>query len=159
MGVTARLAKQALARLGGKDVTEIEEIWHGLTPPYVEFFAWLEGRAGRPVSAALAPFRPVMLAQALDEAEFSKLDPADYAAEWKWDGIRVQAVSEKGVRKLYSRTGDDVSGAFPDILEHLHFEGAIDGELLVAARRRGASPSRRSATCSSASTARPSPPS
>ena len=102
MGVTARLAKQALARLGGKDVTEIEEIWHGLTPPYVEFFAWLEGRAGRPVSAALAPFRPVMLAQALDEAEFSKLDAADYAAEWKWDGIRVQAVSEKGVRKLYS---------------------------------------------------------
>ena len=137
MGVTARLAKQALARLGGKDVTEIEEIWHGLTPPYVEFFAWLEGRAGRPVSAALAPFRPVMLAQALDEAEFSKLDPADYAAEWKWDGIRVQAVSEKGVRKLYSRTGDDVSGAFPDILEHLHFEGAIDGELLVAREEEG----------------------
>ena len=132
VGVTARLAKQALARFGGKEVTEIEEIWHGLKPPYVELFAWLEGSGERPVSAALAPFRPVMLAQALEEAEFAKLDPKDYAAEWKWDGIRVQAVAEKGVRKLYSRTGDDISGAFPDILEQLDFEGAIDGELLVA---------------------------
>ena len=49
------------------DVIEIEEIWHGLHPPYADFFAWLEGRAERPVSASLAPFRPVMLAQALDE--------------------------------------------------------------------------------------------
>ena len=132
VGVTARLAKQALAHLGGKEVIEIEEVWHGLSPPYVELFAWLEGRAERPVSAALAPFRPVMLAHALDEAEFEKLDPADYAAEWKWDGIRVQAVGEAGVQKLYSRTGDDISRAFPDILDHLGFEGAIDGELLVA---------------------------
>jgi DNA ligase-1 len=73
-----------------------------------------------------------MLAQALDEAELPKLDPHEYAAEWKWDGVRVQATSECGVRKLYSRTGDDISGAFPDILDHLSFEGAIDGELLVA---------------------------
>ncbi len=138
VGVTARHAKQALAKFGGKEVIEIEEIWHGLRPPYVEFFAWLEGRAERPVSAALAPFRPVMLAQALDEAEFSRLDPADYAAEWKWDGIRVQATSEQGVRRLYSRTGDDISGAFPDILECLDFEGAIDGELLVARAAEGA---------------------
>jgi len=137
VGVTARLAKQALAKMGAKDVTEIEELWHGLKPPYVEFFAWLEGKGERPVSAALAPFRPVMLAQALDESELQKLDPNDYAAEWKWDGIRVQAVSEKGVRKLYSRTGDDISGAFPDILEELTFEGAIDGELLVAREDAG----------------------
>src|SRR6185503_189999 len=122
VGVTARLAKQALARLGGKDVIEIEEIWHGLKPPYPEFFAWLEGRAERPVSAALSPFRPVMLAHPLDELELSKLDPQDYAAEWKWDGIRVQAVSDEGVRKLYSRTGDDISGAFPDVLDVLNFE-------------------------------------
>ena len=138
VGVTARLAKQALARFGDRDVIEIEEIWHGLSAPYVALFAWLEGRAERPVSAALAPFRPVMLAHAFDEAEFPKLEPADYAAEWKWDGIRVQAVGEGGVRRLYSRTGDDISGAFPDILDHLGFEGAIDGELLVVRENDGA---------------------
>ena len=55
-----------------------------------------------------------MLAQAIDEAvDFAKLDPADYAAEWKWDGIRVQAVSEGGERRLYTRTGDDISGSLP----------------------------------------------
>ncbi len=137
VGVTARLAKQALARFGGKDVVEIEELWHGLKIPYVEFFAWLEGKGERPVSAALAPFRPVMLAHALEESELSKLDPQDYAAEWKWDGIRVQAVGENGVRKLYSRTGDDISGAFPDILDILDFEGSLDGELLVGREEDG----------------------
>ena len=32
VGVSARLAKQALADFGGRDVTEIEELWHGLAP-------------------------------------------------------------------------------------------------------------------------------
>ncbi|MFD1790830.1 cisplatin damage response ATP-dependent DNA ligase [Ochrobactrum teleogrylli] len=131
IGVSARLAKQALADFGGVDVTEIEELWHGQSPPYAALFAWLEGYAPKPAATADAPFRPVMLATALDEAEISSLDPAAFSAEWKWDGIRVQAVSENGVRKLYSRTGDDISGAFPDVLEAMDFEGAIDGELLV----------------------------
>jgi DNA ligase-1 len=73
-----------------------------------------------------------MLAQAIDEAvDFAKLDPADYAAEWKWDGIRVQAANEGGLRRLYTRTGDDISRTFPDVLDALHDEGVIDGELLV----------------------------
>lgn len=131
IGVSARLAKQALADFGQVDVTEIEELWHGLAPPYESLFAWLEGRGPKPANLAAAPFRPVMLATALDETDFAKLDAADYAAEWKWDGIRVQAVAEDGVRRIYSRTGDDISHAFPDILEAMDFEGAIDGELLV----------------------------
>ncbi len=131
VGVSARLAKQALADFGDADVAEIEELWHGLSPPYTDLFAWLEGHAEKPAQAGLARFRPVMLATALDETALSELAPSDFIAEWKWDGIRVQAVSEEGVRRLYSRTGDDISGAFPDLLEALGFEGAIDGELLV----------------------------
>jgi DNA ligase-1 len=72
-----------------------------------------------------------MLAHALEEADRSKLDPAEFAAEWKWDGVRVQAVSDAGVRKLYSRAGEDITDAFPDVAAYLSFEGAIDGELLV----------------------------
>ena len=72
-----------------------------------------------------------MLSHALEAADLDRLDPADFAAEWKWDGIRVQAVAEAGRRRLYSRTGDDISGAFPDLVEALAFEAAIDGELLV----------------------------
>jgi DNA ligase-1 len=132
VGVSARLAKQAAADMGDVAVADIEEVWHGLTPPYDDLFAWLEGKAERPSAEAHGRFRPMMLAQAIDEAsDFARLDPADYAAEWKWDGIRIQAVSKGGVRRLYSRTGDDISGGFPDVLEALAFEGAIDGELLV----------------------------
>jgi len=132
IGVSAKLAKTAVAELGPVPASEVEEVWHALRPPYEDLFAWLEGRSERPTSDAPGRFRPVMLAQGIDEAvDFAKLDPADYAAEWKWDGIRVQAVSEGGVRRLYARSGDDISRAFPDVLEALDFEGALDGELLV----------------------------
>src|SRR5665213_2986247 len=132
VGLSARLAKQAAADMGDVEVGEVEELWHALEPPYGDLFAWLEGMSERPSSDAPGRFRPVMLAQAIDEAvDFAKLDPADYAAEWKWDGVRVQAVSERGERRLYSRTGDDMGGSFPDVLDFLSFEGVIDGELLV----------------------------
>ena len=133
IGLSARLAKTAAAQLReGVEVSEIEEIWHAITPPYLDLFAWLEGRGEKPDADHPGRFRPVMLAHPIDEeVDFAKLDPDDYAAEWKWDGIRVQAVRERGVCRLWSRTGDDVARAFPDIVEALSFEGALDGELLV----------------------------
>src|SRR6185312_10123815 len=132
VGVSARLAKQALADMGGVEISEIEEVWHGQHPPYEDLFAWLEKRSAKPTAETPGRFRPVMLAQAIDEEkDFANYDAADYAAEWKWDGIRVQAVSERGQKKLYSRTGDEIGQAFPDVLDFLNFEGVIDGELLV----------------------------
>ena len=152
VGMSARLAKTAAAMmrpaalaeppdpdgdeatipLEPVDVSDIEEVWHAVDPPYADLFAWLEGRGERPNADAPGRFRPVMLAVAIDEAvDFERLAPADHAAEWKWDGIRVQAVREGGVARLYSRTGDEISGAFPDVMAALTFEGAIDGELLV----------------------------
>ncbi len=137
IGASSRLVKQALADYGAKDVTEIEELWHGLSVPYVQLFAWLDGTAAKPINAAAAPFRPVMLATPTDRDELAGHDPADYAAEWKWDGIRVQVTAERGVARLYSRTGDDISAAFPDVLEAMDFDGALDGELLVGHYRDG----------------------
>lgn len=132
VGFSSRLAKQACADLGDVAVADVEEVWHALAPPYEDLFAWLEGRSERPSADNPGRFRSVMLAQPVDEdSDFGKLDPADYAAEWKWDGIRVQAVSERGVRRLYTRTGDDISHTFPDVLEAMTYEGALDGELLV----------------------------
>ena len=132
VGVSARLAKQALADFGAVAIGDIEELWHGQAPPYQDLFAWLEKRSDKPSAAAPARFRPVMLAQALDEeTDLPRLQPGDYAAEWKWDGVRVQAVNERGQRRLYSRTGDDIGKSFPDVLAALNYEGVIDGELLV----------------------------
>ncbi|WP_407168380.1 cisplatin damage response ATP-dependent DNA ligase [Bradyrhizobium sp. ORS 111] len=136
IGISARLAKTAAAALGNKDPHEIELIWPGLSPPYLDLFAWLEGRGDKPINRDPAPFRPVMLAHAIEDADFASLDAADFSAEWKWDGIRVQAVSgpdEHGhiQARLYSRTGEDITGSFPDLVPSLHLPGAIDGELLV----------------------------
>jgi DNA ligase 1 len=136
IGVSARLAKTAAAALGGKDLQEVELIWPGMRPPYLELFAWLEGRGDKPTSRDPAPFRPPMLAHALEDGDLTGLDPKDFSGEWKWDGIRVQAVagrSEDGrmIGRLYSRTGDDISASFPDLVNALRLPGAIDGELLI----------------------------
>ena len=136
IGVSARLAKTAAAAIGERDPQEIELIWPALQPPYIELFAWLEGRADQPASSDPAPFRPVMLAHAIEDRNLEALDPKDFLGEWKWDGIRVQAVTGRAndgtpVAKLYSRTGEDISGAFPDLIEALRVPGAIDGELLI----------------------------
>jgi DNA ligase-1 len=75
-----------------------------------------------------------MLAHPLEETRVS-LD--DYAAEWKWDGIRVQLVHAGGETRLYSRTGDDISGSFPDIAAAFQTAGVLDGELLVRGTDQG----------------------
>ena len=134
IGISARLAKTAVAEMGGLPANAVEEIWHGLAPPYEALFAWVEGRAPRPQTSDPAPFRPAMLAHALDEKELETLDARDFSAEWKWDGIRVQAVAGAGVARLYSRTGEEISGAFPDMAAALAMaraDFALDGELLV----------------------------
>ena len=130
VGVSARLARTAFATWANLPVNEVEEIWHALQPPYLDLFAWAAG-SPRPEAAARAPFRPVMLSTPTDLDQLSALDPAAYAAEWKWDGIRIQAVSDGGTRRLYSRTGEDISAAFPDIVDLMDFDGTLDGELLV----------------------------
>ncbi|MGH6768232.1 MAG: cisplatin damage response ATP-dependent DNA ligase [Xanthobacteraceae bacterium] len=136
VGVSARLAKTAAAALGGKDVHDVELIWPGLSPPYLDLFAWLEGRADKPATNDPAPFRPAMLAHAVEQGDLTALDPKGFMAEWKWDGIRVQAAAGAAadgthVCRLYSRTGEDISRGFPDLIDALRFEGSIDGELLI----------------------------
>jgi DNA ligase-1 len=136
IGVSARLAKTAAAALGDKDAHDVELIWPTLQPPYVALFQWLEGLGEKPVSEDPAPFRTPMLAQAIEQPELAALAAADYLAEWKWDGIRVQAVAGRNadgalVARLYSRTGEDISRSFPDLTEALRLPGAIDGELLI----------------------------
>ena len=131
IGVSARLAKTALAEWSGVELDRIEEIWHGLAPPYQPLFDWLEGRQPPPEIGDLPTFTPLMLAQPLEDADIAGLDPRDYLAEWKWDGIRVQLVARGAERRLYSRSGDDIGAAFPDICAAIPGEVTLDGELLV----------------------------
>jgi DNA ligase-1 len=135
VGVSARLAKTAAAVLGRVDVGEIEEVWHGLKPPYTELFKWLEGRAAKPASVGLPLFRPMMLAHPIEDRELAALDLQNFCVEWKWDGIRVQLVKAGSEIRLYSRNGEDISRGFPDVINafaanRVH-DVVVDGELLI----------------------------
>ena len=134
VGVSARLAKTALGNAFGLDPDDIEEVWHGLKSPYTELFAWAEGRGPRPDPASNAAFRPFMLAHPLDDLV---LDLADFAAEWKWDGIRVQIASNGEQVRIYSRGGEEITGAFPDVAKAFGATGVVDGELLVRGEHQG----------------------
>jgi DNA ligase-1 len=132
IGVNARLAKTALAELGNKDLQELEEIWHGLEMPYANLFAWLDDKGERPDIDHASRFHPLMLSNPIDEVkDLAVLNPADFSAEWKWDGIRVQLILGKGAASLFSRTGDNIAQSFPDLVDNVFGEAVLDGELLV----------------------------
>lgn len=134
VGVSARLAKTAFATAFGVALEEVEEYWHALTPPYEALFAWAARGARAPELANLPRFRPFMLAQPF---EGGSLDLSEYAAEWKWDGIRVQVVRAGGTTRIYSRSGDDISASFPELLGALPCDAVLDGELLVRGATQG----------------------
>ncbi|MBV7257465.1 cisplatin damage response ATP-dependent DNA ligase [Pacificimonas sp. WHA3] len=134
IGVSARLAKTALAQAFALDLDAVEEVWHGIDAPYTALFAWGEGTAPQPSHEDIPVFRPFMLAHPLEDA---RVDLSQYAAEWKWDGVRVQLNHVNGETKLFSRTGDDVTASFPDVADAFQIHGVIDGELLVKGDAQG----------------------
>nr|WP_202386355.1 cisplatin damage response ATP-dependent DNA ligase [Allopontixanthobacter confluentis] len=138
IGISARLGKVAFAQAFGVSVDDVEEYWHALQPPYAELFAWAADGAAPPETENLPLFRPFMLAHPLEDLTVSM---EDYAAEWKWDGIRVQLVhvtnEDGGETRLYSRSGDDISATFPELLGALKIPAVLDGELLVRGAVQG----------------------
>ena len=131
VGVSARLMRIALAKAFDQPVEDIEEIWPLITPPYDMLFDWLEGRAEKPDSRGRAVFRPLMLAHPIEESERQTLPLEAYQIEWKWDGARVQLVSADDGIRLFSRSGDDISASFPEMVMPINFTGVLDGELLA----------------------------
>ncbi len=134
IGVSARLAKTAFAQAFGVALDEVEELWHAMRPPYAELFAWATGAAPKPDISMVPVFRPFMLANPLED---EVIDLKEYAAEWKWDGIRIQIVSAGGATRLFSRGGEDITESFPDVAEAFDHEGVLDGELLVRGTHQG----------------------
>jgi DNA ligase-1 len=134
IGVSARLAKTAFAQAFHVPLEDVEEVWHALAPPYAELFAWAADAGPRPDASDLPVFRPFMLAHPLGEGS---VDLADYAAEWKWDGIRIQLVHVAGETRLYSRGGDDITASFPEVAADFTLPSVMDGELLVRGDHQG----------------------
>lgn len=145
VGVSARFIKKTLAEYAKDnnqniETSDVESVWHALKPPYLNLFDWIEGKADKPDTKNSITFHPVMLSHPLDaETELAKINPQNFIAEWKYDGIRVQVVSSKNGKALFSRTGDDISHSFPDFMESVNFNAVIDGELIVKKNNKIAS--------------------
>ena len=131
IGVSSRLTKTALAKFSNKNLNDIESIWHGLESPYENLFQWLCNKADIPKIDLTKTFHPMMLSNPIIDNDFNNLNPNDYVAEWKWDGIRVQIILNKNDVKIFSRTGDDISLSFPEIENNQDEMVILDGELLV----------------------------
>lgn len=139
--LTAKQARRALADWSEQTLADIEAVWSAQSPPYTELFAWLAAGAPAPIANADEAYRPVMLAQSFDPASFSeRVEPAEFAAEWNWDGARVQAVCTHGATRLFARGGDDITDAFPELADALAREACIDGALVLHDRSGAPAP-------------------
>ena len=78
-----------------------------------------------------------MLAHAIEDGDLAALDPADFFGGMEMGrGSACKPPREWGengrlVARLYSRTGEDISASFPDLVGAAGLPGAIDGELLI----------------------------
>jgi DNA ligase-1 len=138
VGVSKLLVQRALAQAAGLDARLVALRMMGYTdantPPTPERFAALLAPAAQQAAAEGGQPYPFFLAHPLDAPVESIGEPADWLVEWKYDGIRAQAVKRAGRVWLWSRGEELVSEAFPDALAPLAAlpDGTVlDGELLV----------------------------
>ena len=134
IGLKEAQVEEALARAFSRD---LERIRHAnLLRGDIGEIAVLAGH-GTLDSVSLSLFHPLgfMLAQPLPTAEaIAEVMPDSFVLEDKYDGIRAQAHVDGDVVHLFSRTLDDISGAYPDVVTALRGLGeglVLDGELIA----------------------------
>jgi DNA ligase 1 len=138
VGVSKLLVQRALAKVAQLDAKLVAQRMMGYTdartPPTAARFAALLAPASQQAAADGGQPYPFFLAHALDAAVDSLGPCSDWLVEWKYDGIRAQAVKRGGRVWLWSRGEELVSEGFPDALAPLAAlpDGTVlDGELLV----------------------------
>lgn len=131
VGASARLVERALAETSGIEESVIAHRLMGAWEPTPEFYRRLMAPDTRDADVS-RPY-PFYLAYPLEHALDALGDPAEWAVEWKWDGIRAQLVRRAGRTFLWSRGEELLSGRFPEIEQAAALlpEGTVlDGELL-----------------------------
>jgi DNA ligase-1 len=91
----------------------------------------LEGRALR----LFHPIKFMLATAAADLADVARTMPEEFYVEDKFDGIRAQAHAEAGRVAIFTRTLDDVTHRFPELvapLASLRSDAVIDGEIVPA---------------------------
>ena len=132
VGVSQSIVVKAIAEFSGIKDTVISHRMMGNWLPQEEFFNQLiaEDSGDTDVSK---PY-PFYLAYQLENELQDLGDPKDWAAEWKWDGIRAQIIKRNDEVFIWSRGEDLITERFPELKEaamFLHNGTVLDGELLA----------------------------
>jgi DNA ligase-1 len=130
VGVAATLVVRALARVAGVEPGVMAHRVMGDWEPSAAAFArFLSGEADSP----LQPY-PFFLASPLEDPVETLGEPSEWLVEWKWDGIRAQALRRGGETHLWSRGEELVTRRFPEIVASaaaLRDGTVLDGEILA----------------------------
>jgi DNA ligase-1 len=143
VGVSEQLVYRALADVFALPQSVIASRLIGNWRPSAEFFLGLNAPPdGAPESdasaAALLPL-PFCLASPLEEDPAELGDLASWQCEWKWDGVRCQAVKNGARLEIWSRGEERITGSFPDLVQALlsvSGDWILDGELVAETWRR-----------------------
>ncbi|MGL4282002.1 MAG: cisplatin damage response ATP-dependent DNA ligase, partial [Albidovulum sp.] len=132
MGVSQKLMTRALSQATGLEEAELaHRLMGNWTPDNVTFQSLIH--ANDPGADLSRPY-PFCLAYPLEDASETLGDPADWLAEWKWDGIRGQLLIRGGAHHLWSRGEELITDRFPEFaraVDWLPDGTVIDGEILA----------------------------
>ncbi len=133
IGISRKLMTRALAQATDRDEAELAHRLMGdWTPDSTSWHALIEAHDA---SADLSRPYPFCLAFGLDDEEPDSLgDPADWLAEWKWDGIRGQLILRGGEHFTWSRGEELMTDRFPELArarDYLPPGTVLDGEILA----------------------------
>ncbi|HJR09088.1 MAG TPA: ATP-dependent DNA ligase [Pyrinomonadaceae bacterium] len=135
IGLKEGLVEDALARAFERTLADVARV-NMLTGDIGE--AALRARMGDLADVSMRLFHPIkfMLATAGEDlADIARTMPEEFYVEDKFDGIRAQAHVERGRVALYTRTLDEVTHRFPELvapLAALRTDAIMDGEIVPA---------------------------
>lgn len=132
VGVNARLITKAIAEWSSIDVDLIAHRLTGQWRPTTEAMSQLLEK-GSEAKSPSQPY-PFCLAHSLPANFEATLDPQNFYAEWKWDGIRAQLIRRNATTFIWSRGEELLAGRFPEIesaAADLEDGVVLDGEILA----------------------------
>ncbi|MEJ7559503.1 MAG: ATP-dependent DNA ligase [Pedobacter sp.] len=131
IGVSNKMLVNALAKQSDTEANKIMHSIMGKWEPREITYQDLVG--GAHVNTDSSWPYPFCLAYALEMEPASLGQPAEWQAEWKWDGIRGQIVKRNGELFIWSRGEELVTAQFPELhflVEELEDGTVLDGEIL-----------------------------
>lgn len=130
IGVSKSLVIQALSQALKKNVSEIAYMISGKWTPFDK--TWTDLFKSSDIATDTSKPYPFFLSYSVQDNDISHFNPAEWAAEYKWDGMRAQLIYREDNTFIWSRGEELITDKFPE----LHIFGfekdfVLDGEILV----------------------------